>query len=173
MGGRLSTQIDLNKLCWLWHDDNASNKNCRHIITMSDAALLNPKNIRFLVVHCSDTDDDSPIDATDIHSMHLGFGWDGIGYHKVITRNGEIQTGRPEYWRGAHVYQHNHESLGVCLIGRSTFTDEQMAALEGVLKDWAARYPGAEICGHCDFDNTEKTCPNFDAAAFAKSRKIV
>ena len=35
--------------------------------------------------------------------MHLGFGWDGIGYHKVILRSGKVENGRPEFWIGAHV----------------------------------------------------------------------
>ena len=35
--------------------------------------------------------------------MHLKFGWDGIGYHKIINRSGKIENGRPEYWIGAHV----------------------------------------------------------------------
>lgn len=140
---------------------------------MTDTAMLNPSDIRYLVVHCSATDDDSTMTAEDIHQMHLGFGWDGIGYHKVIARDGTIQNGRPEFWVGAHVFQHNHESLGVCLIGTNHFTDAQMTALEDVLKDWHARFPDAVICGHCDFDNTEKTCPNFDAGAWAKKRKII
>ena len=45
----------------------------------------------------------------DIHNLHLSFGWDGIGYHKIILRNGIIQNGRPEYWVGAHVYGKNTE----------------------------------------------------------------
>ena len=140
---------------------------------MTDISMLSPDDIKYLVVHCSATGDDNPITAEDIHDMHLGFGWDGIGYHKVITRGGKVQSGRPEFWVGAHVFQHNHESLGVCLIGTTAFTDAQMTALETVLKDWHARYPNAAICGHCDFDNTEKTCPNFDTAEWAKTRKII
>lgn len=133
---------------------------------------LNPDDICYLVVHCSDTPDDEALTAVDIHQMHLGFGWDGVGYHRVISRDGIIEHGRPDYWVGAHVYEHNNESLGVCLIGRNDFTEAQMDALEMVLKDWKQRYPKAKICGHCDFDNTEKTCPNFDASAFAAERQI-
>ena len=133
---------------------------------------LSPDAIRYLVVHCSDTPDDEPLDATDIHRMHLGFGWDGIGYHAVITRDGRIERGRPEYWVGAHVYGHNEESLGVCLIGRNDFTPAQMDALMLILHEWKERYPEAEIRGHCDFDNTEKTCPNFDAGAWARHKGL-
>ncbi len=126
--------------------------------------MLTPTAIRYLVVHCSDTAND--MTAQDIHAMHLGFGWNGIGYHAVITRDGMLTAGRPEYWQGAHVQGHNHESLGVCLIGRDDFTDEQMATLAKLLRDWKSRYPQAEVVGHGDFESTEKTCPNFDASAW-------
>ena len=57
--------------------------------------------------------------------MHMNFGWDGIGYHKIILRDGTIENGRPEYWMGAHVKGKNNKSLGVCLIGRNQFTNRQ------------------------------------------------
>ena len=39
--------------------------------------MLDPQNIAYLVVHCSDTADDAALTGRDIHQMHLGFGWDG------------------------------------------------------------------------------------------------
>jgi len=93
----------------------------------------------------------------------MGFGWHGIGYHRLIQRSGLIEHGRPDYWIGAHVYGHNEETLGVCLIGRTEFTDEQFDSLEHILRQWLAQFPNAEIIGHRDFDYTDKTCPNFDA----------
>lgn len=140
---------------------------------MSDTPeMLSPETVRYLVVHCSDTPEDEPLGVRGIHAMHLGFGWHGIGYHAVIDRDGTVEPGRPEYWIGAHVKGHNHESLGVCLVGRAEFTEAQMDALERVLRDWKGRYPDAAVRGHCDFPSTEKTCPNFDAASWAESRRI-
>ena len=26
--------------------------------------------------------------------MHLNFGWDGIGYHKIINRYGKVENGK-------------------------------------------------------------------------------
>ena len=130
--------------------------------------LLDPDAIDMLVVHCSDTPDDLPLGARDIQAMHLGFGWDGVGYHRIIGRDGVIEHGRPDYWIGAHVKGFNDVSLGVCLIGRHHFTDAQMQALETVLRDWKTAYPAAEIVGHCDFDYTDKTCPNFDVAVWCR-----
>ena len=139
---------------------------------MTTLDFIKAENIRYLVVHCSNTPDDEIWTAPDIHQMHLGFGWDGVGYHRIITKDGKIERGRPDYWLGAHVYEHNHESLGVCLIGRDEFTSAQMESLKAVLQEWKKIYPQAEIRGHCDFDNTEKTCPNFDAKAWAETEGL-
>jgi len=134
--------------------------------------MLDPQNISYLVVHCSDTPDDALLGGRDIHAMHLGFGWDGVGYHRIISRDGVIEHGRPDYWVGAHVFGYNEVSLGVCLIGRHRFTDAQMQALEKVLRDWKIYYPDAQIVGHCDFDYTKKTCPNFDVTDWCRERGL-
>lgn len=134
--------------------------------------MLQADDIRHLVVHCSDTPDDQALCAQDIHVLHLGFGWHGIGYHRVITRDGTIEGGRPDYWIGAHVHGQNERSLGVCLIGCETFTEAQMDSLELVLRFWRETYPQATVCGHRDFPTTDKTCPNFDVAAFCAARGL-
>lgn len=118
--------------------------------------------IKYLVVHCADTPDTvDHYDAKDVHAWHKARGWDGIGYHAVIGRDGTVESGRPEYWPGAHVRGHNSQSLGVCLIGRKLFTLEQYRSLKTVLVDWQERYPHAEVVGHRDLDE-RKSCPNFD-----------
>ena len=134
--------------------------------------MITLEDIKFLVVHCSDTKNNLKIGAREIHKMHLKFGWDGIGYHKVITRSGKIENGRPEFWIGAHVKGKNKISLGVCLIGRNKFTSKQFFSLEKLLRKWKTVYPLAKIVGHCDTGNTEKTCPNFDVISWSKNKKI-
>ena len=134
--------------------------------------MLISTNIKLLVVHCSDTDNNEDLNALDIHKMHLEFGWDGIGYHKVICRSGKIQNGRPEYWIGAHVEGKNDISLGECLIGRDYFTKLQFSSLEKVLREWKCLYPDAKILGHCDTGNTDKTCPNFDVDILCQDRNL-
>ena len=134
--------------------------------------MLHSQNIKLLVIHCSDTQNEKELEASDIHKMHLGFSWDGIGYHKVILRSGEIQNGRPEYWVGAHVKGKNDVSLGVCLIGRNHFTEKQYISLEKVLREWKNKYPNADILGHCDTGQTLKTCPNFNVGEWLKTKNI-
>ena len=134
--------------------------------------MLLKKDIKLIVVHCSDTANNKNLSSIDIHQMHLEFGWNGIGYHKIILRSGKIENGRPEYWLGAHVKGINDISLGVCLIGRDSFTKNQFRSLAKVLKKWKDNYPQAKILGHRDTGNTHKTCPNFDVKAWLKSLKI-
>ena len=104
--------------------------------------------------------------------MHVGFGWDGIGYHKIICRDGWVENGRPEYWKGAHVYGFNDVSLSVCLIGRSAFTSEQYKSLKTILLDWKSEYSNLKIVGHCELGNTKKTCPNFNVQDWCLKENI-
>jgi len=134
--------------------------------------MLVASNIKLLVIHCSDTEDSRNLNSIDIHQMHLNFGWNGIGYHKIILRSGKIENGRPEYWVGAHVKGQNEVSLGVCLIGRNNFTDKQFVSLEKILRKWKNSYPQAKIIGHCDTGNTKKTCPNFDVKTWLKVKGL-
>jgi N-acetylmuramoyl-L-alanine amidase len=116
--------------------------------------------IKYLVIHCSDSPDDRDVDAEEIHRWHKERGWDGIGYHYVIKRNGITENGRPVYWTGAHVSGHNHHSIGICLIGRNDFADVQMEALKKLLYALKFKNQDARICGHYELDD-RKTCPNF------------
>jgi len=137
-----------------------------------DYKMLKDINIKMLVIHCSDTPDDSNLNASDIHQMHLGFGWDGIGYHKIISRDGKTENSRPEYWLGAHAFGFNDSSLGVCLLGRKHFTNYQFKSLELILRKWKEKYPEAKIIGHYNVSTTNKTCPNFDVDKWCKEREL-
>lgn len=137
---------------------------------MRENKLLLKEKIKYIVIHCSDTNENDT--AEDIHKLHLSFGWEGIGYHKIIRKNGGLENGRPEFWKGAHVYGHNHESLGICLIGNGFFNKKQFNTLKELLVSWKRKYPQAKILGHRDFVNTNKTCPNFDVSSWLKDNLI-
>ena len=118
--------------------------------------------IRKIVIHCSDTPDDRHVDAETIRGWHMrDNGWSDIGYHAVILRDGKVEQGRPLDTPGAHVRGHNHDSIGICLIGRHEFTEDQMMILEGLVRAYKSRWPQAEALGHTDLDSG-KTCPNLN-----------
>jgi hypothetical protein len=63
--------------------------------------MLTIKNIKLLVLHCSNIKYSENLSASFLHKMHLKFGWDGAGYHKIINRSGKAENGRAEYLIGA------------------------------------------------------------------------
>ncbi len=122
--------------------------------------------IREIVIHCSDSPNGREHTAEDIHRWHKEKGWDGIGYHYVITTHGEIQNGRPEYWTGAHASGHNTGSIGICLIGRDDYSDLQWNSLEALISDLQKKHPNAKVIGHNEISN--KTCPGFNVQRWLK-----
>ena len=91
-----------------------------------------------IVVHHSASHD---VSANEIDRWHKSRGWRGIGYHFVIRKNGNIETGRPIDQQGAHARGRNESHIGVCLAG--DFTDSKpnikqivsLISLLGGLKD--------------------------------------
>jgi len=117
-------------------------------------------------------------DADLIRKWHVeDNGWDDIGYHYVICNaypsyesfaakipvpraDGTLQNGRPVQVPGAHAKGHNSHSLGICLIGNSSFTGMQLFTLENLLTDLKKSFPNARILGHCEVNERKPTCPS-------------
>ena len=120
------------------------------------------RHIDKLIVHCSDTPDSRSVSVEDIRRWHVkDNGWSDIGYHFIIKRNGDIETGRPIWAIGAHCRGQNTNSIGVCLIGRSNFDDRQFKSLQNLYDTLKHVFDNFEVYGHRDFDSN-KTCPNFE-----------
>lgn len=127
-------------------------------------------SINKIVIHCSDSPHGRGDDAETIHRWHLERGWSGVGYHHIITEDGEVQAGRPEYWPGAHVRGHNNTgSIGICLIGEGYYTPAQYDALQAILSQLISKYPDAWIVGHGELDNG-KDCPMFNVQDWLQER---
>lgn len=137
--------------------------------------------ITHIVVHYSATYADQNLTVKDIDKMHRARGWQMVGYHYVIRRDGVIEQGRPETMVGAHVGGQNTGKIGICCIGglnRATGpnkgvdnrTPAQIESLIKLIRDLLKRYPGAKVVGHRDLAATQ--CPGFDVPAWwAKVQK--
>lgn len=124
--------------------------------------------IKYIVIHCSDSPPGRGDDAKEIHRWHRQKGFDGIGYQFVITESGKCEAGRPLYWAGAHAKGHNHESLGICLIGQGEYSKLQWYTLENLVKYLVRQNPKALVVGHNDLDK-DKPCPLFNVVSWYKS----
>jgi len=122
-----------------------------------------------IVIHCADTYEVMDIGAAEINQWHLDRGWNGIGYHFVIRRDGEVEVGRDIDEVGAHAKGYNQESIGICMVGgrgvdgkpEDNFTDNQWESLEDLVDILEETYPDAEVFGHNEL-NPHKACPSFD-----------
>lgn len=130
----------------------------------------NKRNIKELIVHCSATPEGKDYTVDNIRQWHLARGFNDVGYHYVIYRDGSIHTGRSESVIGAHCTGHNAISIGICYIGglaadgktpKDTRTPSQKAALLKLLRELKAKYPKAKIYPHYKF--AAKACPAFNA----------
>lgn len=100
----------------------------------------------------------------EIRKWHKARGFNDIGYHFVIKRNGEIEIGRTLNDIGAHCKGYNIDSVGTCLIGKNgNFTGNQYASLKRIDKMLIALFPLIKTYPHNHF-NKHKTCPTFDVA---------
>lgn len=130
------------------------------------------RNINRIVIHCADTYPSMDIGRKEIDQWHRERGWNGIGYHYVVRRNGTIEVGRPESVQGAHVSGHNEDTIGIVYAGgkgndgkpEDNRTYEQRSGLLLLVNDLKRRYPGVNVVGHHDLDPV-KACPCFNAKA--------
>jgi N-acetylmuramoyl-L-alanine amidase len=127
------------------------------------------RTINKIIIHCSATKEGNNVTAATIDQWHKDRGWRGIGYHYVVALDGTIEYGRSIYETGAHVKNHNEDSIGICYVGglgssmeaKDTRTPEQKESLLLLLKTLKKMHPNAAIHGHNEF--SAKACPCFNA----------
>lgn len=146
-------------------------------------------DIQSIVLHCSDTPNGREHTVTDIDQWHgervppfkrdltidphFNSELAHIGYHYVITLDGGIYTGRPLRETGAHVAKHNHDTIGVCLIGRDKFTPEQWAAIWEIKNKIETKLGrNLPFRAHNQFDKN-KTCPGFDLNEYLEQGEVL
>lgn len=123
------------------------------------------RKIDAIVVHCTATPDAAwQIGVKQIRADHVSArGWNDIGYHYLVRRDGEIEVGRMESVVGAHCQNgYNQRSIGVAWVGIEKPTGPQYATLVRLVGELANRYGVKlhEIRGHKEADpGANKACP--------------
>lgn len=139
-----------------------------------------PRPINFVVVHtCGAYDMKRKTvvhqSVEDVRAYHMrpkaegGKGFDDIGYHLYIERDGAVRRGRLEQVPGAHVEHFNAHTLGICCSGHGdyeSFNAQQMGSLVEQCAAWCRRYDldASRVIGHHETDEVGgpkvwKTCP--------------
>lgn len=118
----------------------------------------------YIVLHTAAWPGDPSID--DIRRVHVQErGWDDVGYHYLIRKDGTIETGRPKDHVGAHCRDRkmNYKSVGICLSGDHDTEDptyKQLISLSSLVNTLRRHYdiPIENVIGHRE-TGANKTCP--------------
>jgi N-acetylmuramoyl-L-alanine amidase len=124
---------------------------------------------RGIILHTVGVRGDSTVAA--IRKYHVEHnGWRDIGYHFLITKNGDVHEGRPLAQSGAHATGAN-DTIGVCVTGdgdREPWTPLQWAAVVELCSGFCHKHgwdPLKKVGGHREVVRmfggapTTKTCP--------------
>ena len=126
----------------------------------------------------------------DLHRRVEGRGWDRLGYHKLIHRDGTVEVitkigddnylGNDEMTWGCA--GQNDNAYHVALVGGRTkenkspkkdakfldiFTYQQFIAIQDDIKSFLGKHEHVKVSGHYFFDK-RKRCPNFDVRELAE-----
>lgn len=121
-------------------------------------SLRNENSINSIILHHSGVAILQNINV--IHTYHKAKGYAGIGYHFYIRKDGTIYKGRPLQMVGAHAYNSNKHSIGICFEG--DFNCEQMNEAQKnsgkeLIKYLKNKYNISKIFGHKEVCST--SCP--------------
>ena len=133
-----------------------------------------------IVIHCTQTPKDMEVDVEKVTQWHKDRGFDTIGYHYLIKRDGTLQVGRDEDVVGAHAVAVNGTSIGVALVGGGTvdmgwennFTPVQFETLKSIIIKLKDKYNIEKIIGHYQVDD-KKECPSFDVPGWLQENGLV
>lgn len=120
--------------------------------------------INTIFLHCSATDNPRHDNAEWIRRLHINEkGFQDIGYHFFIRKDGTLETARNLEYRPAAQRGYNSGSIAICLSGLENFTEAQFFTLEQLLHKIQKAYNyRLRIRGHKEV--AAKECPVFDYA---------
>ena len=135
-----------------------------------------------IIIHCAATKPSMDIGYKEIREWHVDQnGWDDVGYHFIIRRNGQLEKARPEGYSGAHAPSYNGRSIGICLVGgmaedggpENNFTLEQFLTLKDLVNMIMDKYSDiTEVLGHCDVQDNKPNCPGFNVKEWLNKEAI-
>lgn len=97
------------------------------------------------IVRCH-TDSDADIGLKEIDGLDRKHGWFRCIHHFVIRRDGEIETGPRDYKAPCMGLNHfNQRSVSVCMVGKDSFTSQQEAAFDLLVRELTDEYPDIRV----------------------------
>ena len=137
--------------------------------------MSNERNeTKYIIIHATATKPSENLTASDIAAQDRKDGWLSCRFHKVITRDGNVEDGRDIKIAGAHIDNNekvsNANSVGICMVGGKSiddkpdcnFTPKQYNALNELVVQLKKQYNKAVVIGHRDV--ADVLSPHFDVS---------
>lgn len=125
------------------------------------------RHLDTIVVHSTATPPQMDVGVGEVRKWHLERGFEDVGYHYVIRRDGRIERGRDLDVVGAHCQGSNIHSIGICYAGggegEDTRTWQQKGALRELIGALRFLFGDIPVRGHRDMPGASTLCPGFDA----------
>lgn len=119
---------------------------------------------KYIIIHHSASSPKTTI--KQIEQWHKARGFGGVGYHYVITNDGNINTCRNEDEVGCHCVASsmNFQSIGICVTGdftKDTINEAQEKALKILIYNIQHRYdiPDKNVLCHNEVKGARTECP--------------
>lgn len=150
--------------------------------------MKNRKLTNYILIHASATDSSIDVGVAEIRRWHQARKAKDVGYHYIVRRNGNVETGLLIEKVGKHCSfkaengkSYDTQSIAICLVGglekgrsKHNFTSFQMSALRKLINEIQIEYPDLEVLGHRDAspdqnkdgviteDEYLRQCPSFN-----------
>ena len=143
------------------------------------------REVTEVVVHATDTTRDMDVTYDVLYAWDTERGFDEVGYHLIILRDGSLQVCRNVNEIGAHTLKgHNRYSIGIAFVGgilgnrkqtevirsAESFTLSQFNTFEAFMRAFYQVIPGGQAWGHNDLDHTRRSDPHFDVKSFVRKK---
>ena len=121
------------------------------------------QQIKYLCIHSSHTPDDEKLTPEALIQKHKARGAKDCKHHYIIDRDGTEVKGRNITQPGIGTEEHNLESISICLMGTTDYTQAQKRGLRKSLDSLLDVFIKAKVVGHEDIEpEIGKDCPGFD-----------
>lgn len=121
------------------------------------------REIKGVFIHCSASDAPEHDNIGVMRAWHLERGFNEVGYHYFIRKDGTLESGRATSLTPAAQRGYNANTIAVCVHGlkKDEFTEAQFKTLRKLCTDIReAHGHGITFHGHCEV--SAKSCPVFD-----------
>lgn len=124
------------------------------------------RSVQRIFLHCSASDHAAHDDVSVMRKWHLERGFNDVGYHFFIKKDGTLQKGRNIETSPAAQAGNNTGTIAICLHGlrKELFTDAQYKTLRRLcsLINYKYTEAGQHVTFHGHKEVAAKDCPVFD-----------